>query len=101
MLTVGAFLTSFITSFIVFIVLAVVFVILVRRPSYTVIFFPKRILAREGPPEECELSAFEWAIRAFNATEDDIARASGLDCAVYIRFLRACKSLLHHPRAQL
>eukprot|EP01018_Ginkgo_biloba_P029931 Gb_08556 [translate_table: standard] len=81
----SSFLTSVITSFLIFLLLVLAYTWLSRRPGNYVIYYPKMILRGlepfDGPKSR---GPFAWIIEAWQATEDEIISAAGLDAAVYL-----------------
>lgn len=89
----SAFVTSLLTSLIIFVVLLLLFLVLSRRPGNFHVYYPLRALRGEGPYGK-KRGLFAWAKEAFQATDEDIVAAAGLDAVVYIHLFTTALEII-------
>ncbi|KAH9328269.1 hypothetical protein KI387_000377, partial [Taxus chinensis] len=99
----SSLLTTVGTSFVVFLVLLLLFTWLSTRPGNYVIYYPSKILkGNHGSGKEKGKDAFvprsrtpfTWMVEAWQATEDEIIAAAGLDASVYLIFMSRALAIM-------
>eukprot|EP00897_Mesotaenium_endlicherianum_P009632 jgi/Mesen1/8698/ME000052S08130 len=91
MLGLGSIITSLATSLLIGCILIAIFIIL--QNLFEVLYFSAVIDKGSGPPPKSR-RPWQWLTEVFTTKEDALVSFSGLDAAVYLKFLRTCCFIL-------